>query len=140
MLKFAVIFPKNQETKFLSLYTATKGELQENHFSRHAASLKKLHFTCCLHLLVFGDNDGFSNYFVYPGHKQCFNYYDMVARARVHARIFWHSYGGFPSSFAENALAMFMEQLFRVPCLHNASHVLLEKFTNHLARPIQSFL
>ena len=70
----------------------------------------------------------------------CFNYYDMVAHARVHARIFWRSDGGCPSSFEEKAFAMFMKQLFRVPCLHNASHVLLEKFTNHLARSIQSFL
>ena len=70
----------------------------------------------------------------------CYNYYDMVARARVHAGIFWRSDGGFPSSFAENALSMFMEQLFRVTCMHHASHLLLEKFTNHLARPIQSFL
>ena len=70
----------------------------------------------------------------------CFNYYDMVAHARVHARIFWRSDGGFTSSLAENALAMFMEQLLRVSCLRHASHVLHGKFTNHLARPIQSFL
>ena len=70
----------------------------------------------------------------------CFNYQNIVANARVDARIFWRSDGGFPSSLAENALAMFMEQLFTVSCLRHASHVLHEKFTNHLARPIQSFL